>query len=50
MVLVNLEKEAAGWRRMGTLGTRQGPDEAKKLPYVRLGGISVQGFFITALD
>lgn len=50
MILVNPGKEAAGWRRMDTLGTRQGPDEAKKWQNVRLAGISARGFFITALD
>lgn len=50
MILVNTEKEAAGWRRMDTLGTRQGSDEVKKQQNVRLAGISAQGFFITALD
>lgn len=50
MILVNTEKEAAGWRRMDTLGTWQGPDEVKKQQYGRLAGISAQGFFITALD
>lgn len=50
MILVNPGKEAAGWRRMDTLGTQQGPDEAKKWQNVRLAGISARGFFITALD
>lgn len=49
MILINLEKEASGWRRTDTFGTLQSPEEAKNLQYLSLGGNLVQGFFVTAL-
>lgn len=48
-ILINLEKEASGWRRTDTFGTLESPEEAKNLQHLNLGGNSVQGFFVTAV-